>query len=296
MAHTPVLLQETITGLAVLPGETYLDATVGSGGHALAIGNVLGKEGRVIGLDQDASSIEKARETLSSLLCEVALVQENFRHLDTVLSSLSILQVDRILFDIGVHSDQFGPSGRGFSFMYDEPLLMTMGENKENKLTAKDIVNFWSKADIENVLVGYGEEVHASAIAEAIVKVRRDTPIETTFDLVRVIESAVPAWYKRKKIHPATKTFQALRIAVNDELDALREGLAKGLVALRSGGRMAIITFHSLEARIVKEFCKQVAKEEGGKLITKHAIRPTWTEVKDNRRARSAQLRIIEKI
>ncbi len=296
MAHIPVLLHEVITGLAPEAGETYLDATLGSGGHALAIGEILGPSGRIIGLDQDSNSLAKAEEVLKQFSGQADLALSNFRDLDKVLTELKVHKVNRILFDLGVHSDQFGPSGRGFSFMYDEPLLMTMGELREDKLTAKDIVNFWTAADLENVLVGYGEEQFAERIAEQIVKARRDTPIATTFDLVRVIESAVPAWYRHRKLHPATKTFQALRIAVNDELEALKEGLEKAVNVLAPGGRLAVISFHSLEARIVKDYFKSLDQAKAVKLVTKHAVQAKWSETSKNRRARSAQLRIIEKI
>lgn len=296
MAHIPVLLQLVVAHLDPKPGETYLDATLGSGGHAFAIGQIVGKEGRVIALDQDATSLEKGRDALKSLEAQVDFKLANFRNIDTVLAELEVKEVDKILFDLGVHSDQIGSSGRGFSFMYDEPLLMTMGEVTADKLTAGDIVNFWTKEDISNVLTGYGEEQFSESIAEAIVKYRRDTPIKTTFQLVEIIKDAVPAWYKHKKIHPATKTFQALRIAVNDELDALREGLGKAFAALSSGGRLAVISFHSLEAKIVKDFFKTLSKEGAGKLVNKHALRPTWAETRENPRSRSAQLRVIEKI
>lgn len=295
MPHTPVLLNQVVVGLNPQAGETYLDATIGSGGHALAIAQALGPGGRIIGLDQDPSSLAQAKAALSGVACQVDLAQSNFRELDAALAKLGVGEVNLSLFDLGVHSDQFGPSGRGFSFLHDEPLLMSMGEESASGLTARDIVNSWAETDLKNVLVGYGEEQFAAAIAAAIVATRRDQPIETTFQLVKVINSAVPKWYQHKKIHPATKTFQALRLAVNDELDALREGLSQAWLKLAPSGRLGVTSFHSLEARIVKEYFKQLTKGGEGELVNKHAIKPAWAETRENPRSRSAQLRIIKK-
>jgi len=228
------------------------------------------------------------------------LIKENFRHLDHVLDSIGIAQVNRILLDLGLSSDQFETSGRGFSFKKDEPLLMTFGKNAE--LTARHIVNTWDEANIADIIYGYGEEKYSRKIAAGIIAARAEKLIETTSDLVAIIERSTPARYHHGKIHPATRTFQALRITVNDEINVLREGLVKGWERLAPGGRMAIISFHSIEDRIVKHFYKAKAAEvkEGGessaKILTKKPITPSEQEIAENPRSRSAKLRILEKL
>ncbi len=296
MAHTPVLLQAVLETLAPQAGETFLDGTVGSGGHALAIAELLGPTGKLICLDQDESSLTKAKVTLQSAPGSTSFHLANFRHLDKVLAELGLTQVDGILLDLGVHSDQIGPSGRGFSFMHNEPLLMSMKESlSEDDLTAKEIVNNWQEENLEAILKGFGEEGFSAVIAKAIVTARRDKSIETTGELVEIIRSAVPAWYTHKRLHFATRTFQALRLAVNDELGALKEGLVKGWESLAPGGRFGIISFHSLESRLVKNFFRE-KKREGHELLTKHAIQATREEELVNPRSRSAELRVIKKI
>ena len=209
--------------------------------------------------------------------------------------------VDGIIFDLGLSSDQLENSGRGFSFMKDEPLLMQMkNSGKENPsledTTAKEVVNTWEEKSLADIIYGYGEERYSRRIAKAIVEARKSGEIKTTFDLVKIIESAVPAVYKRGRLHYATRTFQALRIAVNDELGVLKEGLEKGFNALKKGGRMSVISFHSLEDRITKKFFKELEKEKKAKLINKKPILAGDEELKNNPRSRSAKLRILEKI
>jgi len=229
--------------------------------------------------------------------CEVILQKNNFRNLDKVLEKVGIKKVNAILFDLGFSSNQMNKSGRGFSFQKDEPLLMTFKENPtEEDLTAREIVNNWEENSIADILYGYGEEKFSRQIARKIVEIRKEKQIETTTDLVKIIEKTIPNWYKHKKIHFATKTFQALRITVNDEIDALKEGLNKALNILRKEGRVAVISFHSIEDRIVKQFFRNKKEEGVGAIITKKPIISNRDEILKNPRSRSAKLRIFQKV
>lgn len=284
--HKTVLLNETIDGLNLQDGSIVLDATFGGGGHSKEIlrryPNV-----KIIALDQDESVFENFKDT------RIIFVNENFRNLDKTLDGQKI---NGVIFDLGLSSDQLENSGRGFSFMRKEPLLMTMKENPlPEDLTAMDIVNTWDEKSLADIIYGYGEEKFGRRIARGIVEERAQHKIETTEDLVKIIENSVPGFYRRGRLHCATKTFQALRIAVNDELGALETGLEKGFENLKRGGRIAVISFHSLEDRVVKRFFK--AKKEVGEaiLINKKPIIPKKEEIKDNSRSRSAKLRILEK-
>lgn len=289
-SHKTVLLNETIEGLNLKNGSVVLDGTFGGGGHSLEICKRFPKT-RVIALDQDKGA--RGKSLVGS--CNITLKTENFRNLDKALDKEKIEKVDGIILDLGLSTDQLESSGRGFSFMRNEPLLMTMKENPSSEdLTAQDIVNDWTEESLEKIIYGYGEEKFSKKIARAIVSARENKKISTTFDLVEIIKNAVPGAYRRGKIHFATRTFQALRIAVNDELGALEEALHKGWERLGKRGRMAVISFHSLEDRIVKRFFKEKGKGEGI-LINKKPIIPTQEEVKNNPRSRSAKLRIIEK-
>ena len=295
MAHTPVLLQSVLDLVNPQVGETVVDGTVGSGGHALALGEALGSKGHLICLDQDQNSLNQARVNLSPLKCRVDFKLANFRTLPRVLSELGVQKVDAILLDLGVHSDQIGPSGRGFSFLHDEPLLMTMkADPTADDLIAKDIVNTWEEGNLAAIIEGFGEERFAKAIAKAIATARREYPIESTNQLVQIIKKAVPAWYTHKRLHFATRTFQALRLAVNDELGALKAVLPLAWESLAPNGRLAIISFHSLEARLVKNFFRGL-KHEGYELLTKHAVKAERAEQLSNPRSRSAELRVIKK-
>jgi len=295
MAHIPVLLHEVIGGVRAVPGMVVLDATVGGGGYTKALGNAVGKSGTVIGLDRDGRTLAMVREKLD-VPCTLFLEQEDFRNLDLVLERLGIPNIDGATFDLGLSSLQLEESGRGFSFLRDEPLQMTFADVSETAaFTAADVVNTWKEEDIANVLFGYGEERYARRIAKEIVTTREKTPIEMTSVLVDCVKRAVPGRYRNGKIHPATKTFQALRIAVNDELNALSEGLQKAYTALATGGRMAVVSFHSLEDRIVKQYFRARAEDENATIITKKPIVPTREEERVNPRARSAKLRILEK-
>jgi 16S rRNA (cytosine1402-N4)-methyltransferase len=293
--HKTVLLHETINGLNLKENYVVLDCTLGGAGHTLAICEIYGADIRIIGIDADQSAIDRAKERLADAKCKVSFHQANFRSLDRVLAEESVREVNAVIFDLGLSSDQLETSSKGFSFRKDEPLLMTYGDGEIDGLKAEHIVNEWQEENIELILRKYGEERFSFKIASAIVKERKGKPILTTGRLVEVIESAVPKWYRVRKTHYATKTFQALRMAVNDELQALEEGLRKAFEALHPGGRMAVITFHSIEDRIVKHFFKEMKISDKGRPVTKKPITPTLEEVKLNPRSRSAKLRILEK-
>lgn len=296
MIHTTVLLKESIDGLNVSHGEIYLDGTLGSGGHAeYALEKTRGVL-KVIGLDRDVEALERSKNRLKNY-SNVILKEASYGDLDAVLDELGIEKVDRIMLDLGLSSDQFETSGRGFTFKNDEPLLMTFKKDpKEGDLTAYQIVNTWEEQNLADVIYGYGEEKYSRRIARAIVLYREKKSIDTTGELVEIISGAVPIFYRKGRIHPATRTFQALRIAVNDELNTLKKGLAKGFERLEANGRMAVISFHSLEDRIVKNFNKEKADAGVAKILTKRPITPTAQEISANPRSRSAKLRIIEKI
>lgn len=295
--HVPVLLKESIDALDVQAGETFLDGTLGGGGHSIEVLRRLDGKVRIIGLDRDQRAIESTRNRLN-----IEAKAESFRHLDKVLEELGVSSVDAILFDLGISTDQFEESGRGFSFLKDEPLDMRMSASASQRrdgsgqgITAADILNSWDEEAIELVLRGFGEEKFSRKIARVVVERRKIKPFKTTFDLVgSVLEVKPRSW--RDRIHPATKTFQALRIAVNEELTALETGLEIGFKALAKGGRFAVISFHSLEDRIVKNFFRDKIKEKVAGQITKKPIMPNAEEIETNPRSRSAKLRVIKKL
>lgn len=281
--HVPVLLQEAVDGLKLREGDTLLDCTYGAGGHTRY---ALEKHPKikVIALDQDKESLGNVEDD------RITPLNYNFRDLDKALASQGIDSVQGILFDLGTSVDQLMSSGRGFSFQKDEELGMNLDPN--GKLTAKDILNSWSEETLETIFRGYGEERFSRSIAK---KIAEERPIETTFQLVEIIKKATPSFYHNRKIHPATKVFQALRMATNDEFNTLRIGLRKGYEALEMKGRMAVISFHSIEDREVKRYFHELEKEGLGKRITKKPIRPTDEERHENPRSRSAKLRIFKK-
>ncbi|MSR71178.1 MAG: 16S rRNA (cytosine(1402)-N(4))-methyltransferase RsmH [Candidatus Taylorbacteria bacterium] len=294
--HKSVLLQEVTEGLSVKSGDIIIDGTLGGGGHSVEIAKSLGAEVRIIGLDLDQDALTHAKERLDVYTNNTSFHNVSFRHLDKVLEDLNIQKVNRIILDLGLSSNQFENSGRGFSFQKNEPLLMTFKkELGPEDLTAKEIVNTWDESNIADIIYGYGEERYARKIAQKIVEAREIKPIETTFDLVEIIKQATPKSYQHRKINPATKTFQALRITVNSEIDSLKEGLKKGFNSLEKNGRLAVISFHSLEDRIVKHYFKEKALQNEGLLLSKKPIISNETELQKNPRARSAKLRIIEK-
>lgn len=291
--HIPVLLKESTEGLLLKKGDIVFEGTVGLGGHSRVLCEMVGEKGLFIGTDLDQESLGIAEERLKDMPCKKIFICDNFRNIDVVLEKTGVQNVDAILLDIGLSNRQLDVVPRGFSFMRDEPLLMTFRKGGDG-LTAKEIVNEWAEESIADIIYGYGEERYARRIAKNIVEARKEKPIETTLQLVEIVKRSVPKSLF-SKINPATKTFQALRIAVNDELGALREAIAKGFSRLAPGGRMAIISFHSLEDRIVKEFFREEARSGQAILATKKPIVPSDSEVKANPKSRSSKLRIIIK-
>lgn len=295
--HIPVLLQETLDGLVLQTGDRVFEGTVGLGGHSEEICKKIGAEGVYVGTDEDENALARAEERLAPYSCKKIFKLENFRNLDRVLDEEGMPFVDKMLFDIGLSNLQLEEPGRGFSFKRDEPLRMTFRVTpREDDLTAREIVNEWGADTLTDIFTGYGEERFAWRIAQAIVSARTVKPIETTGELAEIVKNAVPVFARFGKIHPATKVFQAIRIAVNDELGALRDGITKGFARLAPGGRMAIISFHSLEDRMVKNFFRTYADEGKGTLVVKRPITPSDEELERNPKSRSAKLRIIEKL
>lgn len=292
MSHTSVLLQESIEGLDIKEGAIFLDGTFNDGGHSIEVCRRLGGSVKIVGIDLDSDALERARERFLNEPCRISLHQDNFKNLDEVLKKEEIATVDAILLDLGFSSVQLDQSGRGFTFLKEEPLIMTLSKEGEG-LTAHTIVNEWEAQHIQTILHHYGEERRSYKIANAIVEARKEGVIDSTTRLAEIIERVVPR--RGSRIHPATKTFQALRITVNDEIEALREGLEKGFEALSEGGRMAVISFHSLEDRQVKRFFRKMKDEGRADLITKKPITPESAEIEKNPRSRSAKLRIIKK-
>lgn len=306
--HTSVLLEESIDALAIRPDGIYLDGTLGGAGHSSQIARRL-TTGLLIGVDRDPVALQAAKERLAPYGERVRLVHSNFREINSILSSLQIAQVDGILLDLGVSSPQLDDGSRGFSYMADAPLDMRM--NKEDTLSAYDVVNTWPREELRRILFAYGEERYAPQIAAAIERRRQESPIKTTLELVDVIRGAMPPQALREKQHPAKRSFQAIRIAVNDELAAVDQVMQDAIPHLAPGGRLAVITFHSLEDRIVKNAMQEAAKgctcppsfpvcvcgkKPMVKLIAKKPIVSKDEELQENPRARSAKLRVCEKV
>ncbi len=295
--HIPVLLHESIEGLNIKEGGTYVDCTTNRGGHSQEIAKKLGENGVLVCIDLDQDALAEAREVLEKVKNgpKIHFIKSNFRHIATILKDLKIASVDGLLADLGVSSQELDDSKRGFSFRFDEPLLMTFDASPEEDVTtAYDIVNFWSESTIADILYGFADETYARRIAKRIIERREASTIKTTFELVDIIQSAVPALYRHKKTHCATKTFQALRMATNDELGSISDLVEALPTVLASNGRGCIITFHSTEDRIVKHSLR--ARGEALKMINKKAIMPSGEEIKENPRSRSAQLRIVERV
>ena len=305
--HRPVLLDECIQSLAIRPEGVYVDGTLGRGGHSGEIAKRL-TSGRLIAIDRDQAALDAARVRLAEHMDRITLVHGNFRQMPDILKELEIPAVDGILLDLGVSSPQLDDPERGFSYQKDAPLDMRMDQSQP--LTAAMVVNRWPESQLREVLHTYGEERYAGPIAAAIVRERARQPIETTLQLVEIIRSAMPAAALREKQHPAKRSFQGIRIAVNDELAAVSDAVAAAIPLLKSGGRLCVISFHSLEERIVK---RELAKAAKGctcppefpvcicgktpqvKLKPKKPILPGAEELKVNPRARSAKLRVAEK-
>lgn len=297
MAHIPVLMKESLEALHLKVGGTYVDCTVNRGGHSGEIAKAIGPSGHLVCIDLDQSALAEAKERIEKLenAPTFHFIHSNFRHLQQILKGLGIGEVDGVLADLGISSQELDESGRGFSFQNDEPLQMTFDDNPtDEQVSAYDIVNTWSESNIADILYGFADETYARRIARKIVERRETSKIATTSQLVDTIASAVPSPYRHKKTHFATKTFQALRMAVNDELGSINDLIESLPTVLRKGGRAAIITFHSTEDRIVKQGLRSHADTLS--IINKKAIVPTEEELQANPRARSAQLRIVEKI
>lgn len=306
--HRPVLLEECLEALCIRPSGIYVDGTLGRAGHSLAICQFL-TTGRLIGIDRDEAALAAARERLADYADRVTLVHSNFDRLGEILASLAPEGADGMLFDLGVSSPQLDESERGFSYMHDAPLDMRM--DRTAALTAAEVVNTWSCEELRRILYEYGEERYAPAIARRICQTRQEQPIETTLQLAELIRGAMPPQALREKQHPAKRSFQAIRIAVNGELDALPPMLEAACDFLRPGGRLAVISFHSLEDRIVKNALRQLAtgctcppefpvcvcgKTPKMKIITRKPVLPGSAELLENPRARSAKLRVAEKL
>ena len=306
--HRPVLLDECIEGLNIRPDGIYLDGTLGRAGHSREIAKRL-TTGRLICVDRDDAALEAAQTRLADWMDRVTLVHSNFDKVSDILDDLGLKGIDGMLFDLGVSSPQLDDGSRGFSYMADAPLDMRM--DRSEGLTAADVVNGFDQNELRRILLQYGEERYAPLIAAAIVRRRSEKPIETTLELVDVIKSAMPGKALREKQHPAKRSFQAIRIAVNDELASVERMIRGAVPKLNKGGRLAVITFHSLEDRIVKtgmaEFAKGCTcppdfpvcvcgKTPDIKLVSRKPILPTDQEVEENPRARSAKLRVAEKL
>jgi len=293
MQHKTVLLHEAVDSLTLSPDSIVVDATFGSGGHAREITKILNKKGCYIGIDTDPTALDK--EKVGAVPAKVHLINDNFSNLTGILTSLGIEGVDGILADLGWRMEQFSDGNKGLSFMHDGPLHMTFGNPENYSFTAEDMLNEWDEHVLADIFYGYADERFARRIAKGVVEARKIERISTVFQLVKVIEESLPKVALRKRIHPATKTFQALRIAVNEELSVLETFLKDGFMALKPGGRMAIITFHSIEDRVVKHSFREYKEAGLGQLLTKKPIVPTDEEAKSNPRARSAKLRVIIK-
>lgn len=291
--HDTVLLAETIDGLEIRPDDVVVDATLGGAGHFREALTKLSPAGVLVGIDADADALVRAQAVVDAMPEEnrptVHLINGNFRDLGTILDDLKLTPT-KVMFDLGWSAFHL-TSGRGFSFKTDEPLLMTYG-NPEESTTAGDLVNHLSESSLADLLWSLGEERFAKSIAKSVVAFREETPIETTSQLVEAIGEGTPSWYQHRRIHPATKTFQALRIATNDELGALRDGLSAAIERLPEGGRIAVISFHSIEDRIVKTMLREAADAGKGTLVQRKPVVPSAVECAKNPRARSAKLRL----
>lgn len=306
--HKSVLLEETIDSLAIKPDGIYVDGTLGGGGHAFEVCRRLGDKGRLVGIDQDAAAIGAASERLAQFQDKVTVVRSNYENIAAVLADLGIEKADGIYLDLGVSSYQLDTVERGFTYREDAPLDMRM--DQRNSQTAADIVNTYSEMDLYRIIRDYGEDRFAKNIAKHIVRVRQEKPFETTGELIEVIKAAIPAKVRATGGHPAKRTFQALRIELNHELDVLNKSIDTMIELLNPGGRLSIITFHSLEDRIVKSrfrtnenpcICPpgfpvcMCGKESRGIVVTRKPIVPTNEEIEANKRAKSSKLRVFER-
>lgn len=306
--HISVLLEKTIDSLNIKPDGIYVDGTLGGGGHSLEICRRLGENGRLIGIDQDMDAIHAATERLHEYADKVTIVHSNYQDIDSVLRGQGISGVDGIVLDLGVSSYQLDNAERGFTYREDTPLDMRMDQSQT--MTAKDIVNEYSEMELFRIIKEYGEDSFAKNIAKHIVLARQQKPIETTGELNEIIKAAIPAKVRQNGGHPSKKTFQAIRIELNRELDVLEQSLDKMIGLLNPGGRLAVITFHSLEDRIVKNIFRRnmnpcicppefpvctCGRIPTGRVVTRKPIIPDETEIEHNKRAKSSKLRVFEK-
>jgi len=293
--HVSVLLKEVIEYLNPRPGENFIDCTINGGGHSLEIFKQIGPNGKILGIDWDSGVLEKLESKLDNKTKKsFILICDNYRNLKNIVGNNNFSPVHGILFDLGMSSWQLGASGRGFSFQKDEPLDMRYSENQT--LTAKEIINQWPEEELIKIFGEYGEERRARAIAREIVFRRKRGVVESTTDLVEIVRGAIPARQRFGRIHFATRIFQALRLATNEELENLSKGLEAATDVLAAGGRLAVISFHSLEDRIVKNFLREKAREKKLEILTKKPIVPDWREAQENPRSRSAKLRAAIKL
>ncbi|MEM3673466.1 MAG: 16S rRNA (cytosine(1402)-N(4))-methyltransferase RsmH [Candidatus Bathyarchaeia archaeon] len=290
--HVPVLQKEVLDFLNPKADENFVDCTIGEGGHAFAILERILPNGKLLGIDLTREIIEGLKAKAENLNKNLILVCDNFANLKSIVERHGFGQVSGVLFDLGLSSWHLEKSGRGFSFSRDEPLDMRF----QGGITAQEIVNTWPQKELKRILKEYGEERFAKRIAREIVQSREKEPITSTLQLVSIVERAVPYWYQKRRIHPATKTFQALRIAVNGELNNLKRALPQAVEILKPNGRLVVISFHSLEDRIVKNFLRENARKGLLKVLTKKPVKPSAEEVKFNPRSRSARLRAAVKI
>lgn len=292
MSHIPVLLEDTVSVLGLKDDSVVFDCTLGAGGHGARILQTLGRKGVYVGIDADSIAVNSAELKGEA---RVELVNDNFANIAAVSERLG-LRPTAILADLGWRSEQFEGGGKGFSFQKDEPLLMTFGNPETHVFTAHDVVNDWQEESLADIIYGYGEERFARRIAKGIVKARNDAPIETSKQLADIVFHAYPAVARHGRIHPATKTFQAIRITVNDEIGSLKKLLEDGFEILAPGGRVAIISFHSLEDRLVKKFFDQKNRDLEALKLIKKPIVASDEERQTNPRSRSAKLRVLEKL
>jgi len=290
--HLPVLLSEAINYLDPKENENFIDATLGEGGHTLALLQKTSPAGKVLGIDLDPETLEIAHRKLHAFGDRLILANDNFKNLEIIADDKKFKEISGIIFDLGMSSRDIDEAGRGFTFLKDEPLLMNFGS--DSLLTAEHIVNNWPEDELEKILKLYGEERFSRQIARGIVMARNEKPIKNTFDLVKIIEKSTPNFYHHGRIHPATRTFQALRIAVNDELNTIQKGLEAALRMISSGAKIAVISFHSLEDRIVKNFFRD--NKSVLQILTKKPVTPAAVEILNNPRARSGKLRVAQKI
>ena len=306
--HKSVLLEETIENLQIKPDGIYVDGTLGGGGHSYEICKRLSEKGRLVGIDQDADAVNAAKERLREFENRVTIVRSNYREMTEVLNNLGISAVDGILLDLGVSSYQLDTAERGFTYREDAPLDMRMDQRQT--MTAKDIVNGYSQKELYRVIRDYGEDQFAQNIAKHIVVAREKKELETTGELIEVVKAAIPAKIRAMGGHPAKRTFQAIRIELNQELEILRNSLGDMIECLNDGGRICVITFHSLEDRIVKTIFREqedpcicpkdfpicvCGRKSKGKVITRKPIVPSETELLENKRAKSSKLRVFER-